>query len=945
MNSNALRLVVLSFLLAGCSTSSPGPGGDAGAGGESGAGGSAGTGGGGGSGGTGGTGGATSSPVITITTPEEGATVADRVFWVEGTVRSDVALRQVGYSLNRGESRPIEVRDGAFSFEVTPSEGKNQLDIGAEDINGASAKVTRTFTYENTAGRPPVIERFESDADFYAMQENVTLSWRVTGTAPIRLKLTEAAHGGDVDVSELTSIEFSNVFPDLATFFLEATNAHGTALARVYFGVGGALRMIPGDVVIPTGAQQRIVIENSVLAEWSTTGGTITPDEDWPGRGTPAAATFSATAPGTYTIRAVDRSRSSSMTIEVRELESRVGGFVGIGGQFAHGWNPTPVVDRDGTLWVQSPPAGVGVARWRPIEEAWTWMSEGLGDAGWISQLASLSDGSLIAGATGRLYRLEAGAKRFDQLSTPWAEDATIVGLAPTDDGELLVATDSPPVLWQGSPARGFEPIAIPSGLVPTTVTVSPDGTWYLGGTTGAGNAAVFSRSVGGAGWSDTGSLPASAGNLWQIAVGPQGEVAAACRNAVLRLEGGEWKTAITPSSARPYRLAFEATGRLIVPARSTPRSIGPGGEVLDFGQISAAMSRAIAAMVSFEDPFQAVVGDGAGGVYVVGHVGVFHAASSDSAWKTIGVEDLPPSVEIQSSTIADDGTLVIGTRFRRPHHSRMYRFDPPSLSWTGFGDDLDSWSLDWMAAALATDGSGNLYMAGDYNSFVRFPADGGPPETLPWIEEIEDGETVALGVAGDGTLFAARFDGGAYRAYKLAPGAAAWEPEPGLPQCYQFIRAPNGDLLAACWWPMRLAKGSKTWVWDVEGMQVRTALYTPYVHGFALDGEGGILAATMDGVLRRTATSPVWTRVGSGEPSMGTMHVAQGGGRLYCSGRDSMFELDPVTSAWVRIPNQPAPPTSSGWENLKVFHALRDGRLVVGHDATGLGLFATFDD
>jgi len=933
------RWVVLAFLLAGCSSPSPGDvGGDAGGGGESGSGGS------GGGGGTGGGG-----PILSISSPEEGALLVDKELVVEGTVQSDVPLRQTRYLLNRRDLQTIEVRDGAFSFEVTLEEGANTIEIGAEDRDGRVTKISRTVTYENAADRPPVIERFEADADSYTIGSLATLSWRVTGSQPIELYFGEEIHVGEVDVTGTTSVQALIDLPDVETFTLRAINAYGQATAKLHVGIGSALRVLPGDVIIDAGAQQRIVVENAVLAEWSTSGGTLTPtEESRPGLSVPAAAVFTATESGTYTIHVTDKdhpSRTGSMTIEVREIESRVGGFVGIGGQFGYiGWAPTPVVDRDGTLWVQSPPAGVGVARWRPIEEAWTWVSDGLGDAGQILQLADLPDGSLIAGAWGGLYRLGPGAKRFQKIPSPLTEGGTIVGLEATSDGALLVAIDFPPGLWRGTPGGSFDVIAIPPGLVPSTVSVSGDGTWYLGGTKGS-IPVVMSRSASGGDWSDTGMLPISATPPRQIAFGPNGEVVATSHREIFKLEDDRWSTAVSPLTAETYRVAFDGEGRLVVPG-AMPLVVEPGRVTRGYGRPNEAMSTAASVMSPFAEPFQAVVGDGAGGIYALGNGGVYHAQNSDSSWTTIGVEDFPPSwVEIESSAVADDGALVIGTIFRLPEHSYLYRFDPQARSWSGFGDDLDPWLVDTKAAALATDKSGNLYMAGEFNGFFRFPVEGGPPETLPWIQGDSGGQTIALGIAGDGTLFAARQSSSGYPVYKLAPGADDWVQEPSLQYCYDFLRISNGDLFAACWWPMRLANGSMTWTWDLEGMQTRTALFSPYVYGFAPDGEGGILAATKDGVLRRRPTSPVWTRFGSGEPSMGTMHVAHGGGRFYCGGHDSMFELDPETSAWVRIPNQPAPPTAFDQGNLKVFLALRDGRLVVSPDMSGLGLFATFDD
>ena len=89
----------------------------------------------------------TEVPVITITAPEDGATVATDMVTVKGTVTDNVGVT----SLYIGSEKIDFVPDGSFSAKCELSEGENTLKVFAFDAAGNKAEKDITVTYTKPA--------------------------------------------------------------------------------------------------------------------------------------------------------------------------------------------------------------------------------------------------------------------------------------------------------------------------------------------------------------------------------------------------------------------------------------------------------------------------------------------------------------------------------------------------------------------------------------------------------------------------------------------------------------------------------------------------------------------------------------------------------------------------------------------------------------------------
>lgn len=83
-------------------------------------------------------------PALTVTTPAEGTVTNQSSITVSGTA-SDVTSSPVTVKVN---NTPVSVEDGAWSTEVTLSEGQNTITVVAEDSAGKTTTVTRHVTLD-----------------------------------------------------------------------------------------------------------------------------------------------------------------------------------------------------------------------------------------------------------------------------------------------------------------------------------------------------------------------------------------------------------------------------------------------------------------------------------------------------------------------------------------------------------------------------------------------------------------------------------------------------------------------------------------------------------------------------------------------------------------------------------------------------------------------------
>lgn len=83
-------------------------------------------------------------PALTVTTPAEGTVTNQPSITASGTA-SDVTSSPVAVKVN---NTPVSVEDGAWSTEVTLSEGQNTITVVAEDSAGKTTTVTRHVTLD-----------------------------------------------------------------------------------------------------------------------------------------------------------------------------------------------------------------------------------------------------------------------------------------------------------------------------------------------------------------------------------------------------------------------------------------------------------------------------------------------------------------------------------------------------------------------------------------------------------------------------------------------------------------------------------------------------------------------------------------------------------------------------------------------------------------------------
>lgn len=156
----------------------------------------------------------TTAPVLTVTTPEEGAVLATDVVTVAGTV-DDVAIAAVYIN-----ETSVAVSSGAFSYEITLPEGDQTIEVVATDGAGNSSSDARIVTIDLTA---PIVEILEPvDGDTLGTGTVI-----VSGTVDDVTIETVSINGTTVGVTDGTFSDSITVPEGTQTITVSATDAAG----------------------------------------------------------------------------------------------------------------------------------------------------------------------------------------------------------------------------------------------------------------------------------------------------------------------------------------------------------------------------------------------------------------------------------------------------------------------------------------------------------------------------------------------------------------------------------------------------------------------------------------------------------------------------------------------------------------------------------------------
>ncbi len=99
-------------------------------------------------------------PVVSITTPQDGATVNQAQLTVQGTAQDNVRVTRVTYQLNNGQEQEVSITPGPsvnFSFHLTLQEGQNTITVHAYDPSGNKGSKTVQVTYNPPDTVKPVV--------------------------------------------------------------------------------------------------------------------------------------------------------------------------------------------------------------------------------------------------------------------------------------------------------------------------------------------------------------------------------------------------------------------------------------------------------------------------------------------------------------------------------------------------------------------------------------------------------------------------------------------------------------------------------------------------------------------------------------------------------------------------------------------------------------------
>ena len=689
------------------------------------------------------------------------------------------------------------------------------------------------------------------------------------------------------------------------------------------------LRVWPQRATLVPGARLLIAIEDPYVDRkeiaWTKTGGEWGMDHMY-GLG----KVFIAGEVGDYVVTGKMEREGETWTarvdIAVRDIEPPVKAYRGIGGQVGtiNSWNPSLLVDADGSVMVQAP-SGVGLARYRHGE--WDFVH---GELESVRALVPVVGGAAIAVSSRGVFRREPGSSTFQLLG----ESTNIRALAVGPDGEVWASTyrswGVPSDVWTLSQTGTLAQVPMPEGFDTSAIAFAPDGAVAVGGMNGDGGAEVFVREAGSPDWAPTPPLPERLGTLRSLAFDPAlGWFVAGSRVARLGAEGWLDEGDGLPtcdschvSQLRPSpTLGLLAVGNDALYARNDDGSFAPVG--IPCPEM-AFTTGGMGMMSSVEE-----LSDGT--LYLAGDLGIFRLVPEATSWTLVGDPTLPAGVYVNDIFFEEDGALLLagsGWSHGATRHP-LYRRKAGG-TWEGVGAELKSAFVGDYVTRIVAGPAGARY-GFDWASRSAFRWD--PPSVtgLPYDPHFSFGVT-ALGVSSDGTVWAVAGTQDALAFLRWKTGDETWTEQTGM-RCVprQIERAPDGALWAVVpcdLVPWVLPAGEKGWRSpDFEGLP------SGGVRGLAIDETGKVLVATEGGVFRRTSTG-AWERVGYGPPSAGAEWITARGGRIYATVRstNTPFVLDPATEAWVPMPRTPI-----STNQMEVFRAGPTGSLFFGSNAVGL--------
>jgi hypothetical protein len=936
----------------------------------------------------------TTAPSVHITDPVDFTSTTQATMRVTGDALDDVGIvaveRVVGTTVTPLPFTSTGPNSVLFSFEVSLELGPNDITVHARDAAGRTGVVSITIIREPPPATLPVITRFAVDKQNVEPGETVVFSWEVSGTAPVTLTLLPSY----LDVTGQSQVSVSAPLDDVE-YRLVASNEAGSVEQKLLLAVGGPLRLHPERAVIVPGARQRVYALNPYYSfgRW-----TVSPPGDWlevepAPSGTGAqmpSGIFRSPVPGTYTLTFTTEEmvpRTSSLTIEVRPVASRIARFEGLGGQLtprsSFPYGRSLAVDPSGALWALT---GNELGRLDPVSGRWSYVSirteEGYPDS--PSEVSVTRDGDvwLWMGSSNRLLRVPAGSRQNEAVPVPWRPSPSqkLFHADPTGAGRLwawMLHHDEsgkrlPTLYFRGLGAGGtWTQVSAPPDFEVTAMGVSPSGDLFLGGVLHRSSTAyyheVFRRDAVSGEWENlrlmeqraeptSGLQPYGPINAFAF----KGDTLFAASYGVLvwTKESHNWDQFLNglpacngPIGCEVYDLGLRPSGELLVATTGGSGYNFAGvywqpsgyGTFEEYGARSAYLNRDYGyAMTELE-----VAPDGT--VFAASPTtGVLRLASIFDTWRVAGVQGMPAGCpSLNTLTVGHDGTLVVGggDGHREGLHRSLYRMGPSEDVWTGFGDAIGT-TYNARIRDVALDGAGALTVVTDWGTLFR--AEPGSLGVNPLSGP--GGSVHSAEVLSDGTLYVNATSSSIV--WRQAPGSSSWEAVPTLPGFERLVRTANGTQWASRsndTGAYRLLPDGPGWELQREGLSEHFKHTWGTGAGLALDTDGSVLLPTGAGLFRWNTSAARWEPMGFGSPSQGMQRVAVGGGRLYVVSPDrdfyqlAVFELDRASGAWVPA-SEGLPP---GLKHSLEFEALPDGRIVLiasGYSSSCAGLMRSVD-
>ena len=99
----------------------------------------------------------TVKPSVTITAPQNGATVNQDTLTVQGTAQDNVRVNRVTYQLNNGQEQEVPITPGTsvnFAFTLTLPQGQNTITVHAYYPSGNKGTASVQVTYDPKPSTP-----------------------------------------------------------------------------------------------------------------------------------------------------------------------------------------------------------------------------------------------------------------------------------------------------------------------------------------------------------------------------------------------------------------------------------------------------------------------------------------------------------------------------------------------------------------------------------------------------------------------------------------------------------------------------------------------------------------------------------------------------------------------------------------------------------------------